>query len=338
MTAPTQPKLRSLLRQVVRGPAHMYAKARGRLTRRRVSRSKQRQSDDYNDRPVITAVVQFFNKRENAAQIVANLVASGIEEIIVIDDGSKDGSYALWPRLLRRQNDFLLRCNDIYEVRTYDRAIRMALGKYVAFLQDDDLPPADGKWASDAIALFERHPQLVILGGREALEILPAEPSDAQIKYPTSESPVYSYPGLHKYRIVHRPRYLDPFTGLPFEFADAVNRAPLFVRKREFIDAGGIPMEYAPIMCDDAAACLRAWRQGQRVGLYESRFTRNVSPGGMREFNQEFGRSMAGKNWRRLYTDFANEIGHGEIRQAVQSICEERLIPRPRDNCHPELA
>ena len=60
-------------------------------------------------------------------------------EIIAIDDGSDP--YVL--RCLRRglcdADHFVLRCNDLFEIRTYNRAIALSRGKIVALLQDDDL-------------------------------------------------------------------------------------------------------------------------------------------------------------------------------------------------------
>ena len=98
-------------------------------------------------------------------------MAPAIEEVIVLDDGSSDGALEVLPRLLTGKNHFIIRSNDLFEVRTYSRALDFARGEFVALLQDDDLPPMDGLWVEEAIELFERYPRLAILGGRAGLEL-----------------------------------------------------------------------------------------------------------------------------------------------------------------------
>lgn len=104
----------------------------------------------YCDRPRLSFIVQFFNKRKNIPKLIERLRLALCEELIVIDDGSTDGSLGDWLDHLNGPNDFLLHCNDIHEIRTYDRAMRMARGEFVCLLQDDDLPPASGVWVNEA--------------------------------------------------------------------------------------------------------------------------------------------------------------------------------------------
>lgn len=296
-----------------------------RLTAR-IRQAKKNHSLEYVDGPSVTAVIQFFNKKNNIERIITNLILSGVREIIAIDDGSIDGSYEVWPRLLNRKNDFLLRCNDIYEIRAYDRAIRMSNGDITVLLQDDDIPPGDSSWLDNALSLFANFPKMTILGGLQGVSILPADPGDANIIYPTEDVPIYSYPGLHKYEIISKPQFIDPKTRIPFQFVETVNRAPMLIRTKIFLEEGGMPMEYAPVMGDDAAVSLRTWKQGGQVGLYQCNFQRNVSRGGIREFNQGFAQKQAGDNWRKLYSDYSKEIANGEIRESVRKNNNEYFI------------
>ena len=98
----------------------------------------------YNDRPDLSLVVLSFNNRKNLATISKRLHNTSADEIIVCEDRSVEGSLNDWVSRLDRPNDFLLRSNDLHEIRADDRAIRLACGHFVAVMQDDDIPPQDG--------------------------------------------------------------------------------------------------------------------------------------------------------------------------------------------------
>ena len=120
---------------------------------------------NYNPAPRISVIVQLFNKKKNIELIISALKAGGADEIIVIDDGSRDGAIEILPQLLTGKNHFVIRSNDLHEVRSYSRAVDFSRGEILALLQDDDLPPGDGNWIRDAIRLFEQYPKLAVLGG-----------------------------------------------------------------------------------------------------------------------------------------------------------------------------
>ena len=146
-------------------------------TRQHVAANREKEESQYRDSPLVTAIVQVFNKRRHIRKLIRRLQSLPIDELIVIDDGSIDGTWREALPLLNRKNDFLLRSNDLFEVRTYDRALSMARGQYAVLLQDDDLPPADPKWITNALMIFEQYPKLLILGGRTGLTILPTDPT-----------------------------------------------------------------------------------------------------------------------------------------------------------------
>jgi glycosyltransferase involved in cell wall biosynthesis len=259
------------------------------------------QQAPYNDRPRVTAVVQLFNKRENIEAIVAALIAAPIGEIIVIDDGSSDGALEVLPRLLTGKNHFIIRSNDIFEVRTYSRALDFARGEIVALLQDDDLPPLDGLWVQEALELFGRHPKLSILGGRNGLALrLKDDPASGQ-------SITYNQVDCRE----------GQRSEIPFTFVDVVNRAPMLLRRDVIVRLGGIDNTFAPYQCDDVDLCLRAWRAGLQVGLYSANFVRDVGMGGMRLFNADSQPGQVKKNWKIIYDRYANDIGSGRIAALV---------------------
>jgi GT2 family glycosyltransferase len=255
----------------------------------------------YNSQPRVTAVVQLFNKRQNIETIVAALLSSPIDEIIVIDDGSSDGAIEILPRLLTGKNHFIIRSNDLFEVRTYSRALDFARGEIVALLQDDDLPPSDGLWVEEALALFDRYPKLAVLGGRDGLKLkLSRDPN--------------SPPSLTYSPVNHRK---GGSTELAFTFVDFVNRAPMLLRRDAIQRLGGIDNTFAPFQCDDVDLCLRTWKAGLQVGMYSTGFVRDVGMGGMRLFNAGSLPEQARKNWEIIYHRYGNDVGKGYFETQV---------------------
>ena len=94
-----------MIRRAISAARHLLASTlniRRRSLRRRVERSRADGSASvYTERPRVTLVVQFFNQRRNLRKLIERLRETDAEELIVIDDGSIDGSYEDWPRYLQ---------------------------------------------------------------------------------------------------------------------------------------------------------------------------------------------------------------------------------------------
>lgn len=280
----------------------------------------KRQHYHYINNPKLSIIVQFFNKRQNIKSIIKSLRLTTAEEIIVIDDGSIDGSYEDWIEHLDRPNDFLLRCNDLFEVRTYDRAISMARGEFVCLLQDDDLPPDNNQWIEDALTLFKTYPDLIMLGGRNGIDTMMPKPNDSQAEQEYRQmGNIIECAGLHKLRIYSEPCYREPASNIPFMFTMSVNRAPTFLRKTEFLKIGGINQKYAPFQFDDDEAGIRAWLSGYQVGFYACPFLRGVDVGGMSLFNKEKIKSQSLKNIKMLYDEYSKLIENHYIQNMVNT-------------------
>jgi glycosyltransferase involved in cell wall biosynthesis len=283
----------------------------------------------YTTSPKVSLIVQFFNKKPNIKSIITALRLTSAEELIVIDDGSSDGSYEEWMKYLDRKNDFLLRCNDLFEVRTYERAIGMAKGEFVCLLQDDDIPPYNNTWIEQALSLFEALPRLLILGGRGGLDFFtpdPVEPNEESTYKKIGD--IITRPGLFKKRIYDTPQYIEPQSGIPFIFVTSVNRAPTLLRRKPFLELGGINQEYAPFQFDDDEASVRAWLAGYQVGLYPCPFIRNVATGGMRIFNSERVDKQSVINAKKFYEAYGSIIASGELQKMIDS-ANQKLINFP---------
>jgi len=107
-----------------------------------------RKLGSYKDNPKLSIIVLSFNHKQNIKLIIERLRMTVADEIIVCEDGSIDGSLEEWLKYLEYPNDFLIRSNDLHEIRVYDRGINLARGEYVCVIQDDDIPPDNNNWVN----------------------------------------------------------------------------------------------------------------------------------------------------------------------------------------------
>ena len=296
-----------------------FRKIRSFRAQKRVKKNRSVNiSSPYNENPHISAIIQVFNKGHCIRALLTRLLDFPIDEWIVIDDGSTDQTLIESLPLLTGKNHFLLKSNDLFEVRTYDRALSMARGELAILLQDDDGPPANSTWVRDAQHLFNTDPQLCILGGRDGLEILP--PDEPQQNIPpiyTVQGDIAGQAGLNKYRLTRRPNF--SLEGVPFEYVMAINRSPMWVRRKPFMEEIGIDQIFAPFLCDDVDSCLRAWRKGWRVGLYSAGFEK-FCESGMRVFNAQLLQIQNTKNWPVVYSRHLRNIENNGLRTAMTAL------------------
>ena len=112
----------------------------------------------YRKKPQVTFILQSHNKSLQVCHVLPKLRQYEDAEIIVIDDGSKPEHTARLVAALTGANEFLMRADDLFENVTYDKAIRLANGRYVALMQDDD--DFDGiNWVERAVNLFAQYPE-----------------------------------------------------------------------------------------------------------------------------------------------------------------------------------
>lgn len=242
----------------------------------------------YTDTPAVTVIIQSHNKSLQVKHILTLLRKHPSLEVIVVDDGSELTHTSALAKAMTGANEFLLHSNDLYENIMYDRTIRMANGKYIALLQDDD-DFEDTAWIDVAVRYFEQYPSLAILGGKDALNF------------------VFEAPKAFGKKI-------QPAS--PFDFVPAVNRAPMWINKELYMQKlRHIDFSFAPFQYDDYELCARAWLNGLQVGWYDAKF-KSLSTGGMRLWNQHFARQQTEKNSRLLYALYDGR--KEEIGRAVQ--------------------
>ena len=250
----------------------------------------------YRKQPKVTFILQSHNKSLQICHVLPKLRQYEDAEIIVIDDGSLPEHTARLVAALTGTNEFLLRANDLFENVTYDKAIRLANGRYVALMQDDD--DFDGvDWVERAVALFSQHPDMVILGGKSGVEL----------EFVAERQ--WAHGGSSQ-------------AAGDFCFVTAVNRAPMWIERDLFKrHLRHINFSFAPFQFDDYELCARAWLTGLKVGWYDAGF-RSLTAGGMRLYNNEFTREQSERNGRLLYNMYADR--QDELRKRVSLAAQNK--------------
>jgi glycosyltransferase involved in cell wall biosynthesis len=256
------------------------------LSRKKFLSDKREIYTNYKD---ITFVIQSFNKRENIKKVLIDLLNVQAMNIVLIDDGSIDGTLQSASHLLTGENHIILRSNDVHEVINYRRAILMSNTKYVCLMQDDDIPLDTPVWIDNSLEILELlAPQLIILGLREGFDFTwMSECVDEQedtLFY--SEEDLICLKNIYEATLIN-PKLVKLQDGrvINFNFCQVVNRAPTFIRREEFLGIGSIGIQFKPYQYDDIDYCLRAWMKGFKVGITSSNFLRDIGQGGMRLFN-----------------------------------------------------
>ena len=286
---------------------------RSRRHLERVRRFKVRQMRDrepHDDSPKVSFAVQSFNHVENIGTISKRLQRLPGTELIVCEDGSIDGSFERWSQVLTGSNDFLVRSNDLHEIRTYDRAVEFARGEIVCLLQDDDIPPSNSEWLDKAVQVFDQYPKLAILGGYHAFLNLDIEEESGHL--------VHAYP---KQGPSHRTT-----DGLPFQFVEMINGAPILIRREALRQMGGLDLSYSPVgepgIHYDHEICLRAWSRGFQVGWNPMPFMRFVGGSGTKIFGQMDKRiARAHKNQTKLVAMYGAQLA--SVQAEVRCLNEE---------------
>lgn len=254
---------------------------------------------EQHENPRVCAIVQSWNHVGNVRQIARALVENeAIDEIIVCEDGSEDGSRDVWVEELKGLRHFVVVSNNLHEVRCYNRAMRMSSAEFFVMLQDDDLPGAlavvdvekvdagqaelkgngtkalpKRNWVKDALHLFDADPSLGVLTGFIG-QLWNDDGKGFEFGEQQSD-----HGGLMKGNTRRIP-FVSRATKRPFMYVECAWIAPLLVRASTLRRIGGLDTDVfgvgEPGMWQDCLLSYAAWTAGWRVGVYDAAFKRGV--------------------------------------------------------------
>jgi hypothetical protein len=272
----------------------------------------------YVERPRVSVIVQSFNQVKNITALEAGLRRTVMDELIVCEDGSLDGSCEAWLARLTGPNDFLLHLNDLHEIRSYDRAIGAARGAIVCLVQDDDRPTSDGGWLADALGLFERFPRLAVLGG--------------WCGFDEFFGIAWNAPWLANDD--GKLDLVDSATGRPMRFVESVNIGPYLIRRDIYGQLGGFDTAFSspgePGITFEADFCYRVWLAGWQVAVtdfpvkQEIGIQKDILPGGTRLWGLEARERNVRANHQLLERRYGSQ--RPEIADAVRSANEQLTV------------
>lgn len=110
------------------------------------------------DTPLLSIVIPVFNAEKYIGSLVETLAAAGIPgvELLLIDDGSSDGSFAL-ARLYGEKYPFVrcFRQDNAGPAAARNRGIELAQGRYITFMDSDDT--VDAEAFRKTVSLVEKY-------------------------------------------------------------------------------------------------------------------------------------------------------------------------------------
>lgn len=268
-------------------------------------------SHTYQEYPDITLIIQSFNHVDNIEKIYRKIDKIPKREIIVCEDGSIDGSTIEWLKYLTKKNDFLIRSNDLHELRAYDKASKMAEGNIICLMQDDELI-VDEKWCEKALFLFNKFDDLVIIGGWRGINLRKWDFKKNKLIYDR-----YLSKDLKDIKEI----------GFPFMYVMVVPIGPFFIRK-SFYSNIIKKMDHSFSVCGETGIyfeydmCMKAWLNNFKVGYFYCDFERGVGGRGTSFCFKNLKIKNAIKNMKILYNRYKDKLSYiyGLVEESNQLI------------------
>lgn len=118
--------------------------------------------------PLVSVIIPSYNGEKYLKRAIESVLKQTYEnlEIIVIDDGSTDSTAKIVLEIVNRDKRVILLKNEknLGFVKTLNRGVEQALGKYIARLDDDDIW-INGKKLAKQVVFMENNNGYVLVGG-----------------------------------------------------------------------------------------------------------------------------------------------------------------------------
>lgn len=228
----------------------------------------------------MASIVQVYNHAKSAGDVIKGLTSqSNMARILVYEDNSTDGSFEAYQEAIQNvSNAEIIRGWNVHEIRNYNKGMDGLLKwapniELFALMQDDDvLNNLDDDWGRRASDIFQRHPNLCVLGGYVGWTQLHGGKLQGIEWY--GNEPSYN-PRNKKVQIAQR------CGDSRFRFVAAIASSPMILR-RSCVEDIGLLSEMTtapgdPGILFDVEYSLRAWNSNNwTVGLYETGFSHGV--------------------------------------------------------------
>jgi GT2 family glycosyltransferase len=209
--------------------------------------------------PMISVIIVNYNGKAYLKDCLEYVLASDYDrfEVIVVDNGSKDGSPELIRQIANKANKkimLLINSTNIGLGSAQNQAVKLASGEILAFLDNDAKP--DSNWLKEAVKLFD-NPEV----GAIQCKLL----IDNKDKIIDS---LGSYLGKFGFLIHKVPpgkiRDIGQFNKVCEIFS--TKGAAMLVRKKVFENIGGFDSDYF-LYEEEMDLCWRIWLAGYKVFL-----------------------------------------------------------------------
>jgi glycosyltransferase involved in cell wall biosynthesis len=115
--------------------------------------------------PVISVIIPTYRHRDYVLATIDSVFSQSFKdfEVIVVDDGSTDGTAALLRPLVERKMIRYFRQENAGQARARNTGLEAASGEFIALLDDDDLFPEDKlRWQ---VELMRSNAEIVMIAG-----------------------------------------------------------------------------------------------------------------------------------------------------------------------------
>lgn len=219
--------------------------------------------------PIFSICLTVHNKEKILSRVLDGIFENTewtVSELIVIFDDCTDASLQIFFSKLRefkapiRVNVTSIDTPD-FETKSNNRAARLAVGKYLIFVQDDMIIKERG-WASRLCAPMEVYDKLFAITARTAHDWI-VNPDSKDIATEEVRNDRWSDILHHTNHSEARDQSRDTI-----QIRMTVNRGPLAINRAHFEALGGFDEAYAPLSFDEHDLMLRGRERGLLCGSY----------------------------------------------------------------------